>query len=109
MFAEPKDKELIFLDDMLEVKNHFRLFDYMLDTINQPLSKKMMIQMNVILKRGTSFEDNPAYNVGGFKLRENQIGQFKVMHTTKPKDVEKEIDFLLKNYTNKKMTLFLLC
>ena len=42
----------------------------MLKTVDEPLSKEMMIQMNMILKRGTSYEDNPAYNVGGFKVRE---------------------------------------
>lgn len=42
------------LDDALEARNHFRLFDYMLKTVNEPLSKEMMIQMNMILKRGTS-------------------------------------------------------
>lgn len=46
----------------------------MLKTVDEPLSKEMMIQMNMILKRGTSYEDNPAYNVGGFKVRENGIG-----------------------------------
>lgn len=74
MFIEPKDKELVPLDDALEARNHFRLFDYMLKTVDEPLSKEMMIQMNMILKRGTSYEDNPPYNVGGFKVRENGIG-----------------------------------
>ena len=46
----------------------------MLKTVDEPLSKEMMIQMNMILKRGTSYEDNPPYNVGGFKVRENGIG-----------------------------------
>ena len=67
MFIEPKDKELVPLDDALEARNHFRLFDYMLKTVDKPLSKEMMIQMNMILKKGTSYEDNPAYNVGGLK------------------------------------------
>ena len=69
MFIEPKDKELVPLDDALEARNHFRLFDYMLKTVDEPLSKEMMIQMNMILKRGTSYEDNPAYNVGGFNKK----------------------------------------
>ena len=44
----------IHSDDALEAQNHFRLFDYMLKTVDEPLSKEMMIQMNMILKRGTS-------------------------------------------------------
>ena len=30
--------------------------------------KEMIIEMNKILKRGTSDEDNPRYNVGRFKV-----------------------------------------
>lgn len=89
------------LDDALEARNHFRLFDYMLKTVDEPLSKEMMIQMNMILKRGTSYEDNPAYNVGGFKVRENGIGMINSFKTTKPADVETELDALLEKFQNK--------
>ncbi len=34
----------------------------MLDYVDKPLSKEMIIEMNKILKRGTSDEDNPRYN-----------------------------------------------
>lgn len=40
----------IHSDDALEARNHFRLFDYMLKTVDEPLSKEMMIQMNMILR-----------------------------------------------------------
>lgn len=106
MFIEPKDKELVPLDDALEARNHFRLFDYMLKTVDEPLSKEMMIQMNMILKRGTSYEDNPAYNVGGFKVRENGIGLINPFKTTKPADVETEIDVLLEKFQNKGILSF---
>ena len=98
MFIEPKDKELVPLDDALEARNHFRLFDYMLKTVDEPLSKEMMIQMNMILKRGTSYEDNPAYNVGGFKIIPNKIGLINVIDTSAPEDVEKDIGNLLLEY-----------
>ena len=59
----PKSDDAIKLDDLIEMKNHFRLFDYMLDDIiDKPL--KIIIEMNRILKRNTSDEDNPRYNVG---------------------------------------------
>ena len=94
------------LDDALEARNHFRLFDYMLKTVDEPLSKEMMIQMNMILKRGTSYEDNPAYNVGGFKVRENGIGMINSFKTTKPADVETELDALLEKFQNKGVLSF---
>ena len=94
------------LDDALEARNHFRLFDYMLKTVDEPLSKEMMIQMNMILKRGTSYEDNPAYNVGGFKVRENGIGMINSFKTTKPANVETELDALLEKFQNKGVLSF---
>lgn len=98
----PKNDQLIKLDDLIETKNHFRLFDYMLDTLEKPLSKDMIIEMNKILKRGTSDEDNPRYNVGGFKIVPNIIGAINIINTTNPENVEEEIDSLLNNYNSKK-------
>ena len=97
----PKSDVLIKLDDLIETKNHFRLFDYMLDNIDNSLSKEMIIEMNKILKRGTSDEDNPRYNVGGFKVLPNIIGTVNVIKTTDPKDVNKEMDKLLNEYNSK--------
>lgn len=102
----PKSDVLIKLDDLIETKNHFRLFDYMLDNIDNSLSKEMIIEMNKILKRGTSDEDNPRYNVGGFKVLPNIIGTVNVIKTTDPKDVNKEMDKLLNEYnSNNNITL----
>lgn len=96
-----KSDEIIKLDDLTESKNHFKLFDYMLDNIDNTLTKKMIIDMNVILKRNTSDEDNPRYNIGGFKIVPNIIGVINVVNTTKPENVEKELDELLQNYNAK--------
>ena len=96
-----KNNELIKLDDLIESKNHFKLFDYMLDNVDNKLTKKMIIEMNKILKRNTSDEDNPRYNVGGFKIVPNIIGVVNEINTTDPKNVEEEIDILLNDYNNK--------
>lgn len=97
----PKSDTLIKLDDLIETKNHFKLFDYILDNIDNSLNKEMLIDMNKILKRGTSDEDNPRYNVGGFKVLPNIIGIIGVINTTDPKDVDREIDKLLDEYNSK--------
>ncbi len=97
----PKSDELIKLDDLIESKNHFKLFDYMLDTIDELLSKDMIIEMNKILKRNTSDEENPRYNVGGFKIVPNIIGVVNVINTTAPENVEQEIELLLDEYNSK--------
>ena len=97
-----KNDELIKLDDLIESKNHFKLFDYMLDNVDNNLTKEMIIEMNKILKRNTSDEDNPRYNVGGFKIVPNIIGAINIINTTNPENVEEEINSLLNNYNSKK-------
>jgi len=74
----------------------------MIDNIDKPISKEMIIKMNVILKRNTTDEDNPRYNVGGFKVVPNIIGIVNIIKTTAPEDVEKDIDKLLNEYNSKK-------
>ena len=46
-----KSDYLIKLDDLTESKNHFKLFDYMLDNVDNLLTKDMIIEMNKILKK----------------------------------------------------------
>ena len=94
----PKSDDVVKLDDLIEMKNHFRLFDYMLDIYEKKLDKNIIIEMNKILKRGTSDEDNPRYNVGGFKIVPNKIGLINVIETSSPENVKKDIDELLSWY-----------
>ena len=94
----PKANDAIKLDDLIEMKNHFRLFDYTLDIIDNKLSKEIIINMNKILKRNTTDEENPRYNVGGFKVIPNKIGLINIINTSSPQNVEKDIDDLLKWY-----------
>jgi len=102
----PKDEETLMLDDLIEMKNHFRLFDYILDIIDDDLTKENIIKMNTILKRNTSDEDNPRYNVGGFKVIPNKIGLVNVINTTDPINVESDMDELLNSYNSiKNVTL----
>ncbi len=96
----PKTGDAIKMDDLIEMKNHFRLFDYMLDNIDTKISKENIIEMNKILKRGTSDEDNPRYNVGGFKIVPNKIGLINVIETSSPKDVGSDITILLDWYNS---------
>lgn len=102
----PKIDDSIKIDDLIEMKNHFRLFDYTLEIINEELSKDIMINMNKILKKNTTDEENPRYNIGGFKVVPNKIGLINIVNTSKPEDVEKDINDLLKWYKNiKNITL----
>lgn len=98
----PKSDDLIHLDDLIEVKNHFKLFDYMLDNVDATLTKDMILKFHKILKRGTSDEDNLLYNVGGFKTVPNIIGILNVIETSSPETAEKDLEELIKDYNNLK-------
>ena len=101
-----KTNENIKCDDLIETKNHFRLFDYIIDIIDDNLTKDNIINMNKILKRNTSDEENPRYNIGGFKIIPNIIGIVNEIKTSSPDEVEKDIYELLNWYRNiKKITL----
>ena len=105
-FFSDKDDEVVRVDDIMETVNHFKLFDFILDHIDDELNKDMIIEMNKILKKGTSDESNPRYNVGGFKIHPNVIGLVNAIKTSKPDEVEKDIDMLISNYTKQsKITL----
>ena len=96
----PKSDDLIKLDDLIETKNHFKLFDYMIDNIDEDLSIDMILEMHSILKRGTSDEDDPRYNVGGFKVVPNMIDVIETIDTVHPDNVRIELTELLNKYNS---------
>ncbi len=96
----PEQNTPIRLDDLLEVRNHFRLFDHMLCTLDKPLSVDMILDMQRQLKRGTSDETRPWMNVGGFKTIGNQIGMINPVKTTSLDRVEAELTALVNQYNS---------
>ena len=90
--------EVIQADDLIETKNHFKLFDFMLDHYADPITKDMMKEMHGILKRGTTQSEISMYNVGGFKLKPNIIGSVNFVETAAPEDVDKKLNHLLEVY-----------
>jgi len=101
----PEHSRSIWVDDVIEAVNHFRLFEYMLDTLDQPLSFEMLCKMNAMLKLGTYFADDPDNNVGGFKKYPNEIGFFNVVHTAAPEEVQAKLRSLIDSYDPKDMDL----
>ena len=88
--------KVIVLKDATETKNHFTLFKYMLDTIEEKLSEDMIKKFHFILKDGTLTDSEKEwFNVGDYKKRKNFVGNIK---TTLPSNVEKDMKDLLKWY-----------
>lgn len=90
-----KDQDSVPVDDIIETVNHFVAFDYLLRTINEPLSEEMMKEFHRILKTGTADTQKPYFNVGDYKKLANEVGGHE---TCKPVDVAKEIKSLQEWY-----------
>ena len=94
--------KVIVLKDATETRNHFILFKYMLDTIDEPLSEALIKKFHFILKDGTLTDSEKEwFNIGEYKKKKNFVGDIA---TSPPKDVPKDMKNLLNSYNkiNKK-------
>ena len=90
-----KDK-VIILKDATETKNHFTLFKYMLDTIDDKLSIDMIKKFHFILKDGTLTDNEKEwFNVGEYKKKNNFVGNIT---TSSPDNVADDMKNLLDWY-----------
>ncbi len=88
--------KVIVLKDATEVKNHFTLFKYMLDTIDDKLSENMIKKFHFILKEGTlTDEEKEWFVVGDYKKKKNFVGNIT---TSLPSEVAKDMQNLLEWY-----------
>ena len=88
--------KVIVLKDATEVKNHFTLFKYMLDTIDDKLSESMIKKFHFILKEGTlTDEEKIWFAVGDYKKKKNFVGNIT---TSLPGEVAKDMKNLLDWY-----------
>ena len=89
------DKPSTNINDIVEVANHFYLFDVILETAKEVLSENLIKEYHRILKNGTVDSRNAWFNVGGYKKHPNEVGG---KMTTDPKLVSKEMKKLLSWY-----------
>lgn len=89
----PTGEKPLKLDDLIETKNHFKAFDYMLDHCQGPLSHDFVCALHRLLKSGTSQADkNQLWNIGGYKKFTIQIGFFNPVRTAPPDKVKEEME-----------------
>lgn len=88
--------KIIVLRDVTETKNHFTLFKYMLDTIDDKLTEDMIKKFHFILKDGTLTDSEKEWiNVGEYKKKNNFVGNIT---TSLPRDVSRDMKELLNWY-----------
>lgn len=90
-----RDQDAIPVDDIIETSNHFVAFDYLLRTIDRPLSVEMIKEFHRILKNGTNDARKPYFNVGNWKKLANEVGGHETCH---PENVAEEMQALEKWY-----------
>jgi Fic family protein len=87
----------INVDDIIEATNHFRAFDFIIDTAETKLSENYIKHIHLLLKSGTSDAEKSWFNVGDYKKLPNEVGG---MDTTLPEDVHTAMKALLKHYNS---------
>jgi Fic family protein len=86
-----KDEEAVPVDDIIETSNHFVAFDYLLVTVENPLTHEIIKEFHRILKTGTSDAQKLWFRVGDWKKLANEVGGIE---TTLPENVETEMNKL---------------
>lgn len=76
---------------------HFVAFDYLLDTMNKPLTNELIKKFHSILKTGTSDAQKPWFRVGDWKKLANEVSGIQ---TTKPENVDEDMEKLLDWYNS---------
>lgn len=87
-----------FVNDIFEAANHFKCFDMVLDTVNEPLTEEYIKKLHFTLKNGL-ITDNDEAVIGDYKKYANIVGETE---TAIPKDVHREMMTLLGAYRNEK-------
>ncbi|WP_125777125.1 Fic family protein [Antribacter gilvus] len=91
------------VDDVVEMTNHFRLFDRMLDAVSTPLTADRIKEYHRILKQATADSDRQWFVVGGWKRLPNMVGD---LETTPPDEVDGAVAELLAHYPDPEAMTF---
>ena len=92
------EKEVLNVDDVIETANHFRCIDMIIDRAKLSLTEKIIKELHLILKNGTSDSRKDWFAVGNYKKVPNEVGG---METALPEEVANKMKKLLSEYNNK--------
>ena len=92
------EKEVLNVDDVIETANHFRCIYMIIDRAKLSLTEKIIKELHLILKNGTSDSRKDWFAVGNYKKLPNEVGG---METALPEEVANKMKKLLSEYNNK--------
>lgn len=92
------EKEVLNVDDVIETANHFRCIDMIIDRAKLSLTEKIIKELHLILKNGTSDFRKDWFAVGNYKKLPNEVGG---METALPEEVANKMKKLLSEYNSK--------
>ena len=84
-------------DDVLETKNSLELFDFVSDTLGEPITKTLVLEFHSVLKKNT-MDDERGFK-GCFKKIPNRI-LGAIVKVAEPDEVEPKLDELIINSDN---------
>ena len=87
--------ETASVNDIMETVNHFRCFDFMLDTADDTLCEELIKKYHYYLKRNSVDELKGLLVPGEYKTKPNMVGNIE---TADPSEVEEKISLLLDIY-----------
>lgn len=87
-----KAGEIYHPKDVDEMRGHFRMFNFLLTTIEEPLSESLIKSIHYNLKNGVFEDIANGYKMGEYKSRENYVGNIK---TALPNRVSEEMAELM--------------
>lgn len=90
------------VNDIIETVNHFRCFDYVLDTLSEPLTEEYIRNLHKMLKSGV-LADEDFMVIGDYKTEPNIVGETE---TAAPDEVSKQMKRLLDKYYGKQMSFY---
>ena len=97
------EKEVLNVDDVIETANHFCCIDMIIDNAKAALTEKLLKELHLILKNGTSDSRKDWFAVGDYKKMPNEVGG---MDTALPEEVVAKMKALLAEYNRKEEKTF---
>ena len=94
-----ENNQSVKANDIIEIRNHFQAFDYIIDNCQKPLTEDFIKDVHRLLQRGTSNDIKLGFNIGEYKSLPNTIGGIEEVETCPPSQVHKKIQDLLARYS----------